>query len=467
MGATEVEVRWGRLLFAAAAYLAVRVAPAPEGLTASGQQVLAIVAAAVVLWATEALPVALSSLLLLILLGTSAGLPSLTQAFVGFTSPVVFFLLGVQVISVAVLKSGLAARAARLFLARARGRPGRLLPQLASLLPGLALILPSAITRNAVLVPAYQQVFRRMGVAPDARVPRAIMLFLGVLHPLFSSAFLTGGTSSMTTATLVGGVSWWRWFALMSVPYYALLLLGGTALWLLLRRAPAAPLGPVASEPRRPITAPEARAILAVALASALWLTDFWHGWSPAIPALVAAVLLLVPGVGVLTWKDFEQGTSWGIFFVLGASLSLASALVSSGAAAYFARLLTERALAAAPPPAAVAAGLVAIAALVHLGVTNIAACLALLIPIVATLAAALGLDPLACSLILNMAVDAVIFYPVQTATSLIVYEAGGFAPREVFLLGWVMLALTAGVVVFVAIPYWRWWGLPLVLRAP
>ncbi|MGH7407758.1 MAG: hypothetical protein ACREKF_07085 [Candidatus Methylomirabilales bacterium] len=69
--------------------------------------------------------------------------------------------------------------------------------------------------------------------------------------------------------------------------------------------------------------------------------------------------------------------------------------------------------------------------------------------------------------LLFAAAAYAVIFYPVQTATSLIVYEAGGFTPREVFLLGWVMLALTASVVVFVAIPYWRWWGLSLVVRAP
>lgn len=467
MGGEGGRVRWGRLLVAVTAYAAVRLAPAPEGLSPSGQQVLAIVAVALVLWASEALPVALSSLVLLILLGAAAGLPSLGQAFVGFTSPVVFFLLGVQVMSAAVLKSGLAARAAHLFLRRARGRPGRLLPQLATLLPGLALLLPSAITRNAVLVPAYQEVFQRVGMPPDARIPRTLMLFLGVLHPLFSSAFLTGGTSSITTATLLGGFTWWRWFALMSVPYYSLLLLGGTALWVLVRRAEAPALRPVPAEARRPLTAPEVRTLLAIGLASALWLTDFRHGWSPALPALLAAVLLLVPGVGVLTWKDFEQATSWGIFFVLGASLSLASALVSSGAAAWFARLLTERALAAAPPPAVTAAALVALAALVHLGVTNIAACLALLVPIAATVAGPLGLDPLACGLILNMAVDGIIFYPVQTATSLIVYEAGGFTPREVFLLGWVMLGLTISVVIFVAIPYWRWWGLSLVLRTP
>ncbi|MGH7364307.1 MAG: hypothetical protein ACREKA_11225 [Candidatus Methylomirabilales bacterium] len=55
MGGKGGRFRWGRLLFAAAAYSAVRFAPAPPGLSASGQQVLAIVAAALVLWATEAL----------------------------------------------------------------------------------------------------------------------------------------------------------------------------------------------------------------------------------------------------------------------------------------------------------------------------------------------------------------------------------------------------------------------------
>lgn len=39
----------------------------------------------------------------------------------------------------------------------------------------------------------------------------------------------------MTTATLLGGFSWLWWFALMSVPYYSLLFLGGLLIYLLNR----------------------------------------------------------------------------------------------------------------------------------------------------------------------------------------------------------------------------------------
>src|SRR5262249_61928157 len=69
----------------------------------------------------------------------------------------------------------------------------------------------------------------RMGVAQSDRSGGMLMLALGVLNPLASSALLTGGLASMTAASLLGGFSWLRWFALMSVPYYALLF-GGAAL---------------------------------------------------------------------------------------------------------------------------------------------------------------------------------------------------------------------------------------------
>ena len=55
------------------------------------------------------------------------------------------------------------------------------------------------------------------------------MLALGMLNPLASSALLTGGITSITAATLIGGFSWLGWFALMAVPYYALLCCGAVA----------------------------------------------------------------------------------------------------------------------------------------------------------------------------------------------------------------------------------------------
>ena len=93
----------------------------------------------------------------------------------------------------------------------------------------MALILPSAITRNAILLPAYQEMFGQLKLKREDGLVKSIVLTMGLLNPFASSAFMTGGLAPMTTSTLLGGFSWWRWFFLMSVPYYILLLLGG--LW--------------------------------------------------------------------------------------------------------------------------------------------------------------------------------------------------------------------------------------------
>lgn len=88
--------------------------------------------------------------------------------------------------------------------------PTRLYVQLIVSLPALALLVPSAITRNAIMIPAYREALDRMGVDKNGAVGRAIMLALGMLNPLASSALLTGGVASIAAATLLGGFSWLR-----------------------------------------------------------------------------------------------------------------------------------------------------------------------------------------------------------------------------------------------------------------
>jgi len=65
------------------------------------------------------------------------------------------------------------------------------------------------------------------------------------------------------------------------------------------------------------------------------------------------------------------------------------------------------------------------------------------------------------CGLIVTIVVDAVILYPVQTATNLLAYETGYYSADDVRRLGLAMLLLTM-VVVSLTIFYWGWLGLPL-----
>jgi citrate:succinate antiporter len=329
--------------------------------------------------------------------------------------------------------------------------------------PVLALLMPSAITRNAVLIPAYRDALDAMGIAQQRRTGRAIMLALGILNPLASSALLTGGTTSITAATLLGGFSWVGWFALMAVPYYALLCCGAVLVRILVGRfepadGNAAPPMPAA---REPYAATEKRTLMVLALTAGLWLTDRIHHLSPAVPALAGAALLMLPRVGVISWKTFESRLSWGLILTVGTSLSLAALMTTTGAATWLGQLLVGRLSTVADIPIMLLVGLVVAVVVVHLAITNLAACVALLLPINATIAASAGLNPAVAGLATLIAVDAVILYPVQTAANLMAYETGYVDRADVMKLGLGMLAATVVVVVLV-LPYWALLGLPL-----
>ncbi len=464
---------------ALAAYAAILLLPRPAGLTRAGQAVGGVVLAGVILWVSEAFPMGVTALAVLLLLAVSPG-GKIGAAFVGFATPVVYFLLGILVIAHAVERSGLAARAGRILIHRAAGSPGRLYAQLLASLPVLALLLPSAMTRNAIMIPAYQRAFRHLGIDHTARAGRAVMLCLGILHPLASSIVLTGGTNSITTATLLGGFTWFRWLVLLGPPYVGLLFLGGLLLRVMVGKfeaggggaaalgghheVPATPRGEKRqdSQAAGPLSGPERRVLVVLGLTTALWLTDKVHGWNPAIPALLAAALLLAPGTGVFSWRDFEQSVSWGLVFTVGASLSLAQALSETAAAAWFAQVLLGGVPYLAARPAALVTALLVMVSVIHLGITNMSACIALLIPVATTLARGAGLNPTACGLLVLLAVDVVILYPVQTATNLMAYETGYYGARDVLRLGLAMLALLIVFTLAAILPYWRLVGLPL-----
>jgi sodium-dependent dicarboxylate transporter 2/3/5 len=105
---------------------------------------------------------------------------------------------------------------------------------------------------------------------------------------------------------------------------------------------------------------------------------------------------------------------------------------------------------------------LIVAVAVVHLAITNLAACIALLMPITMTIAQAAGLNPIVCGLVITIVVDAVILYPVQTAANLLAYESGYFEAADVRRLGAGMLFLTI-VVALASLPYWALLGLPLL----
>jgi anion transporter len=438
--------------------------PTPAGLSRAGHRVLAVMALAIGLWCTEALPMGVTGVLVVMALVLSGGVAGFPEALVGFAQPVAYFLIGVLTIGLAVLRSGLAERVAWFFLRRSRGQARALYLQMLLAFPLLTLLLPSATTRTGILIHVYEQALQLSRVPRGAPLAKAVMMALNSINRLASTILLTGGITPVVAAALIGNVSWSRWLVLLSVPYIVLLSLGSGLIYLLYRGGFDIPLPIEPPAQSKPLSRVEVRTGIMTSGASLLWLTDAVHHWHPAIPALVAWVCLLTPGIGVLSWGDFERNFGWSNFFVLASSLSLAQALSSSGASAWMADLLVHSTPAFTQQPVFVVLVLLLASAPVRLLIPNITGFLATTIPIAMSVGTATGLNPVLCGLVVMIAGDAVLYYPAQSASSVVVYERGHLSAAEIFYFGVWMTLVAYIVVVVVALPYWALVGEPLRL---
>ena len=147
---------------------------------------------------------------------------------------------------------------------------------------------------------------------------------------------------------------------------------------------------------------------------------------------------------------------------MLASSLSLAQALNSSGASSWIAHLIVRSIPPFTQQPILVVVVLLLVSAPVRLLIPNISGFLATTIPIAMSIGTATGLNPVICGLTVMIAGDAVLYYPAQSASSLVVYERGHLSAPEIFRFGLWMTLVAYLVVLTIALPYWAFVGLPL-----
>ena len=446
-----------------AVFGAVLLAPTPDGLTPQGQRALAVMALAVVLWATETVPIAVTGIVGIVLLVLVKGVPGVEEALYGFGQPVTYFLVGILTLGLAVQRSGLAERMAVYLIQLAGGSPRLLYVQMLVSFAALTFALPSASTRGVIMVHVYEQVMAHWQIPRESPLSKSVMMAMGSLNRLGSTALLAGGITPVVASSLLGDFSWTRWFVLMAMPFYTILFFGGIALFFFYRSGfdlKPAPVGNLLQT--GPMSLAEKKAA-AIALGTALlWFTDFAHGLPPAVPALIAMGIILLPGIGLLSWRDFEQNLGWSNFFVIATSLSLAQALVASGAAAWFADTLVGSVGGLRGSPYLLLLALAGASAFVRLMMPNISGYLAFLIPVAMSTGQSLGLNPLVCGLTVVVVGDAVVYYPAGSTASVFIFQRADIKSQEVFRFGLIMTAIAIAVV-FLILPYWNLAGEGLV----
>ena len=312
------------------------------------------------------------------------------------------------------------------------------------------------------MVHIYEQVMEHWGVEKTAPLNKAIMMALGGLNRLGSTALLAGGITPVVASALIadfGAIndfSWTGWFILMAVPFYLILIFGGFFVYLMYRSGFTLPekVGGV-DLATGPIQSREIKAGVIALGTALLWFTDFAHGLSPAVPALIAMTVILLPGVGLVNWRDFETNMGWTNFFVIASSLSLANALIITGAAEWFADTLVESVGGLQGHHTLILLAMSGAAAATRVVMPNISGYLAFIIPVAMSTGSALGLNPVVCGLAVVVVGDSVVYYPASATASVFIYQRAQIRALEVVKMGIVMTVIAVAVLFTIVLPYW------------
>jgi sodium-dependent dicarboxylate transporter 2/3/5 len=339
------------ILAAAAVMGAVMALPTPPMLPPAGHRIGALFAGVLVLWSTEAAPLAVGSLLVLILqplvlLGTpgSAGVPAaLRTAFTTFISPVFFFLIAMFCIALAWSKTGLDRRFALWMVSRS-GTDARRSIYLYMFGTGAISTVMSDVPCCAIFMAIAHSTLQKLGLKPlKSAYAKALMIGIpiaaligGIGTPAGSSINILG--LSMVEAGGGARTSFLQWTAI-GIPVVIVLL--PIAAFMLLRFYPPeiktiGVLDDIESERKAmgPISRQEWKVIGIMLAMIALWVASSWiPAFDIVLVALTGACLMFLPGFRLFRWQEAQNAIGWEAILLAGSVTSLGAASGSSGLA--------------------------------------------------------------------------------------------------------------------------------------
>jgi di/tricarboxylate transporter len=310
------------------------IASPPAGLTRLEGETIAAVILTLSLWTTATVPGYVASLVLFAF-ALIARLAPPELVFSGFASSAVWLIVSGFVIGAAISATGLGDRLAAVIEPLVTGSHLRLLGGLMAVAVLLSFVMPSSVGRAVVIVPIAMALADRCGLARGStgRTGVAAVVAIGCNMPSF--AILPANIPNMVlagAAQTIWGVKF-GYTDYLALHFPVLGILKAIAIVLMVwwlfpgRIAPAAVAAPapVRTDPR------QTRVALVLLATLALWMTDRLHGVDPAWVGIVTAIVLLLPGIGVVDQKRFRAAIDFGLLLFVAGALALGAIVNASG----------------------------------------------------------------------------------------------------------------------------------------
>ncbi|MEK6790645.1 MAG: DASS family sodium-coupled anion symporter [Deltaproteobacteria bacterium] len=441
-------------------YWLITIEP-PHGLSAAGLKAIAVFAVCLVLWVTNALPLAVTSILAMVLVPLFGILPG-KETYALFGNEAVFFILGAFILAGAVMHSGLSTRIALTIMDRFGASPRRLLLSVYLLAATLSFFM-SEHAVAAMLFPIVLEVAKSLGLKPG-KSNYGKLLFLSLAWGCIIGGigtFLGGARVPLAVGILKeisGATIGFLEYSVAVFPLVVIMLFVGY--FMLTRFFPMDVVdvqGSHAMLGRRlkglgKVSGVEYATGAVLCATIAAWMVIGRHGLS--VVALSSVVVLFV--LRLVKWKDVEEYVNWGIILMYGGAIVLGTALDSSGAANWMIDALVGR---WAGNPIAVFAALSLLAILLTEAMSN-AAVIAVLVPVSVSLSGTLGISPTILTYSIAVPAGLAFMLPMSTPANAIVVSSNYVSVKEMARAGGIMVLISWVVFNLVAYLYWPLIGL-------
>ncbi|MEO1730354.1 MAG: DASS family sodium-coupled anion symporter [Pseudomonadota bacterium] len=411
MSARQIGLILGPLVFALTA-----VTAPPEGMSAQGWLVAGLVVWMASWWITEAVPLTVTGLLPFLCLPLS-GVMNARETASTYYAPILFLLLGGAFIALAIERTGLHRRLSLAILRVVGSGGGQTRLLLAFMISAAVLsMLISNTSTTLIMMPMALAVIaggvsvtdggegeghiEKDGLAGALPMGIAFAASIGGLGTIVGSP--TNGIAVQLLDDMIGfEISFAQWM-LFGLPVVILGVPLAAAIIAWVQRVKSHPFdidsARQAIDDASAWSSAEKRLVPIVAITFALWMTRLWvspylpeKSWTDGTIAIIAslALFLMPDGTGrpLLKWEEANRAP-WGIILMFGGGLALAAGMDASGLAKWLGEALLPLEVF---PLIVITLAVVAMIILVTEFASNVATASGI-IPVVASLAAALGL---------------------------------------------------------------------------
>ncbi|MDO4969205.1 MAG: DASS family sodium-coupled anion symporter [Comamonadaceae bacterium] len=470
--------------------LSIVFMPPIAGLPQAGQMMLGILAFAVIVWMTEALDYSVSALLIgslmigllaispvpgkegadAVMMGTKAALP---YALGGFSNSAVVLVAAACFIAAAMTATRLDQRIALQVLSYVPARANHVV--MGAILVGflLSFIVPSATARVACLMPIMLGFLTAFGADRRSKFAALVVITAAQTASVWNVGIKTAAAQNMVAIGFIERqfgetITWGEWFV-AGAPFSACLTV---LLYFIMTRMLKPEMDHLAGgreavrqqlQALGKMTANQWKLLVITLVLLGFWATEgVLHKVDTTSSTIVAVTLMLMPRIGIMSWKESQKGFPWGTVVLFAVGIAMGSALLKTQAAPWLAKQIVENLGLVNASAFAILMLLSMFLIVIHLGFASATALASTMIPIVISVLQVVetpGINAIGITMLLQFVVSFGFILPVNSPQGMLAYGTDTFTIKQYVKTGFVITIAATVLLVIFALTYWPMMG--------